>query len=489
MSDIDEAILLIEELAKVQSENRLESEYGDLRLPGAPYDWQQQFHEAGRRYKFRAILAGNRCGKTRSAAAEIAMHLTGVYPSWWKGKRYKGPNDWCICGQTNEELRNIEQKALFGEIAQLGNTRGPDGTGWIPRDRIGQYGFRQCGVTNVLDYVKVKHVSGGWSSVMLKSYEQGALKFQGFEVDGMWFDEEPEQDDIFPEAITRLITRDGIFIFTRTPLFGNSEIILKFIQDDTDITWYITASMDDAPHMTERQKEEVLALYPEHERETRMRGIPLMGSGGVYPVAHEEIKCEWFEIPNWFRRIAGIDFGIDHPGAAVWGAHDPESDVVYVTDCYKQSGQTAAYHADAIRSRGDWIPVAWPHDGMIRDKGGGETLASQFESKGVNMLPQSARYDDYKGGGQATEPIVMEILGRMRTGRFKVMDTPANRAWFEEQQMYHRKDGVIVKIRDDIMAATNYMMMMLRYAIAEAESGPPVVLRNLGADFDPLKDF
>jgi len=31
--------------------------------------------------------------------------------------------------------------------------------------------------------------------------------------------------------------------------------------------------------------------------------------------------------------------------------------------------------------------------------------------------------------------------------------------------MYHRKDGLIVKEYEDLMAATRYGMMMLRYAV------------------------
>ncbi len=81
---------------------------------------------------------------------------------------------------------------------------------------------------------------------------------------------------------------------------------------------------------------------------------------------------------------------------------------------------------------------------------------------GVNMLGFSARYDDAKGGGQSREPITLEILERMRTGRFKVFGHLND--WFEEKRMLHRKDGKIVPERDDIESATRYAIMMLRCA-------------------------
>src|SRR5215211_3239412 len=43
--------------------------------------------------------------------------------------------------------------------------------------------------------------------------------------------------------------------------------------------------------------------------------------------------------------------------------------------------------------------------------------------------------------------------------------------WFEEFRLYHRKDGKVVKIGDDLMSATRYGVMMLRYA--ELTTPPP----------------
>jgi hypothetical protein len=42
--------------------------------------------------------------------------------------------------------------------------------------------------------------------------------------------------------------------------------------------------------------------------------------------------------------------------------------------------------------------------------------------------------------------------------------------WFEEFELYHRKDTGIVKERDDLMAATRYGIMMLRYASVVARN-------------------
>jgi len=36
--------------------------------------------------------------------------------------------------------------------------------------------------------------------------------------------------------------------------------------------------------------------------------------------------------------------------------------------------------------------------------------------------------------------------------------------WFEEFRLYHRKDGKVVKEMDDLMSATRYALMMIRFA-------------------------
>ena len=74
----------------------------------------------------------------------------------------------------------------------------------------------------------VKHVSGRWSHIGLKSYEQGRGSFEGTEKHLIWLDEEPPID-IYSECIIRTMTVDGIVMLTFTPLEGMSETVLQFM--------------------------------------------------------------------------------------------------------------------------------------------------------------------------------------------------------------------------------------------------------------------
>ncbi len=473
---------LLDQVKEMATKRKLEWEMGkpfDYKKPLGPgnigpYSWQVDFHNAGKHYIERCLMAANQVGKTRTGGAETAIHATGVYPDWWEGKEFSRPVEVWVGSETNQSSRDIVQKELIGD---------GDTPGWIPRNKIIKINYRQCGIPNVAESIVVRHRSGGTSKIGFMTYEQGRRKWQGVKMDVLWMDEEPPPD-VFSEALIRLIARQGIMYLTFTPLEGVGETVQHFIDGGPGVRVF-PATWDDAPHLSGERKAQLLNSIPAHERKTRTQGVPMVGTGLVYPVDLDEIKCDPFSIPPHYARICGIDFGFDHPFAAVWIAWDRDQDVIYVYDCYDQIGETPAYHVDAIKKRGEMVPVSWPHDGQQREKSSGVHLADQFrvQHRLESMLGISARYQDDKGGGQDTEPVVMEINERMRTGRFRVFRNLDR--WFREVRMYHRKDGQIVKKNDDIMAATHYAVMMKRFA-EPLTARPP--MPDSVADYNPL-DF
>lgn len=220
--------------------------------------------------------------------------------------------------------------------------------------------------------------------------------------------------------------------------------------------------IDDAEHYTPEQRAQIIASYPEYIRDARAKGIPVLGSGAVFPIKESDIIEPAPKLQREWSRIAGIDFGWDHPTGLVWLAHDRDADCVHVYDCYRRREATPLIVAGAARPRGEWIPIAWPHDGLQHDKGSGEELAKQYRDQHLNMLQQRATFDDGKSGVEAG---ITMMLDRMQTGRLKVAEHLND--WWEEFRLYHRKDGIIVKEGDDLMSATRYALMMLRYASVE----------------------
>lgn len=410
-----------------------------------PYAKQREFHALGATELERLFRAGNQQGKTFAGAAEVAYHATGLYPDWWTGRRYDHPvMVWCA-SNTGETTRDNPQRALLGIV-------GERGTGAIPGDLIGDAKLA-IGVADLVDYVKVKHVSGGWSTIRLKHYSQGREKWQGPPVHVVWLDEEPPAD-IYSEAQARTIATAGMIYTTFTPLLGMTDVVRKLLGTRADVNMTI----EDAEHIPADERERIIASFPAHERDARTKGIPTLGSGRIFPVCEADISCEAFAIPPHWPMIGGIDFGWDHPTAAALIAWDRDADCMYITQTYKRKEATPVLHAAALKAWGP-IPWAWPHDGLQHDKGSGEQLASQFRAQGLGMLPERITFVD---GTNGVEAGLFEMLDRMQTGRLKVFAHLAD--WWDEYRLYHRKDGKVVKEYDDVISAVRYAMMGLRFA-------------------------
>jgi phage terminase large subunit-like protein len=135
-----------------------------------PYPKQAAFHEAGARCRERLLIAANQSGKSLAGAMECAMHATGRYPDWWKGRRFDKPTIGWGAGATNETTRDTVQRILVGRPGQ-------PGTAAIPKDAIIDL-ISARGTPDLLDSIKVMHVSGGVSVIGLKSYQRGRESFK-----------------------------------------------------------------------------------------------------------------------------------------------------------------------------------------------------------------------------------------------------------------------------------------------------------------------
>lgn len=234
----------------------------------------------------------------------------------------------------------------------------------------------------------------------------------------------------------------------------------------------IRATIDDAvPYLYSREEADaIIAGYPAHERDARAKGIPILGSGRVFPLADEQIVVEPFAIPGFWKLIGGLDFGWDHPTAATKLAIDADKDCIYVVSEYREREQTPLVHSGALRPWGKKLPWAWPHDGLQHDKGSGDELAAQYRSHGMRMLRERATFAD---GSSGVEAGIAQMLERMQTGRWKVFRTCGG--WMDEFRLYHRKDGIIVKQFDDLISSSRYGYMARRHAepdTGDAFGGP-----------------
>jgi hypothetical protein len=415
------------------------------------------------------IMAANQIGKTLSAGYHFALDVTGDYPDWWTGYRFTHAPNCLALGVDAEQLRQVIQPELFGEVKEppLGGKKFFSG-GWIHRNEIGRIEWSQ--IPNVARRVEV-YSKYGRSRIVLRTSSQsktgsGSLSFAGPRICRIWVDECPP-DELIGQLNVRTANgnmgKGGRIGYTMTPELGATKLVTSFMEDRQKSQAFIgPIGWDQAPHMTEQKQEVLLAGIPEHERDMRTKGIPYFGSGLVYAIPEGRIITSpttedgkpITSIP-YLRYIRAMDIGINHPTAIVWLAYDPEIDRIYVLRTYSEADSAAAVHAAAANSYLDFAPCVFPHDIDNREKGSGKTVRQYYADAGLkNTL-------DFKNPDNSisVEPGIIEIYDRMRSDRFKVINDCSG--FFREMRLYHRDNGKIVKLNDDIMDAVRYGCMMI----------------------------
>ena len=424
-----------------------------------PYGWQERFINASSNCSQILAMTGNRCGKTFTGGNIMAIHLTGLYPEWWFGRRWDRPINAWAAGISTDTTRDIIQSELLGDWKDPSKF----GTGSIPKEMIEQT-VNKPGVPGAFQAVLVRHVSGGISTLTFKSYEMSQDKFMGTAIDLIWLDEECPKD-IYTQCVTRTATTGGLVMLTFTPEHGLTEIVKDFMYELKPGQFMVTASWDDAPHLDEAVKEQLMSVYSPAERAMRVSGQPSLGSGVVFPILEEKVVCDPFKIPDHWFRIIGIDLGFDHPNAIASVAWDNSTDTYYLYDEYSEKGETLMMHATAIRGKGGAsIPVVVPHDAFKHDSAnsGMKFIDILKQTYGLNVIPEPfTNPPDTRGKTEArnVEYGVNWMLSMMEQGKLKIFGTCTK--FLQEMKLYHRKDGKIVDRNDDMISATRYACLMM----------------------------
>jgi phage terminase large subunit-like protein len=445
MTDNQRYLMLLQEWDWRQSRRKFADyfpEEGPLRRE--LYVKHVAFFAASADWREIAFMAANRVGKSEAGAYAVTCHLTGIYPSWWIGKRFHRPTDIWAAGDTNQTVRDILQAKLCGPPGIPSEF----GTGMIPGDKIISHAKKRS-VADAIETVYVRHISGGTSALTFKSYDQGRESFQGTSKDIVWLDEEPPLS-IYTECLLRTMTTDGCVMLTFTPLQGLSEVVLTFLPGGKVPTenakkFIISATWDDAPHLSKQAKDELWAALPPHQRDARSKGIPQLGSGAIYPIPEEEITVASFVIPDHWPRAYALDVGWNRT-AGLWGAMDRESDCLYLYSCHYEGKAQPPIHASAVKARGSWIPGAVDPASRGRTQDDGAQLLQQYRDEGLDLTEAN----------NAVESGIYRVWTRLSTGRMKVFKTLT--PWFEEYRLYRRdENGKIVKVNDHLMDTTRYL--------------------------------
>ena len=472
------------------------------------YDWQKKAVANTSKYRENGIICGNQMGKSEVACAITACHLTGIYPEWWEGKKFDKPVDILLAGQTSEHNKDVLQDRLFGtdnkKLADL------IGTGMIPKDLI---------IPNSLESergkeikaAKIRHISGGLSSLTFRAYSQGRAAAQGVSRHVVVIDEQPN-DEFYNEALTRIRATKGHVIISFTPLEGRNALLDKLMlmpaEDDSPQDMFgakhltdgtrslVRASWYDAPHIIDEDPQAVEEAKKDYNSdfEARVYGMPVIGAGRIYNHAEDDItyRPDRQNINKLWDHLIGVDFGWTDkdPSAMVKVAWDKENDVIYVTEEWKGHTPTDESFIKQVNYLDPKLPVIWPRDGsQASDWKGGGTIASKLIDMGLNLTHKP--FLNPKKSGVADnnhlDPGFQEINDRLKTNRLKI-STDCKKLLTEISSYGYGKDGQGHSTGKPKKNSDDHLCDAFRYAVMSViqDKGQPIGTNKWGEEFDSL---
>jgi hypothetical protein len=199
----------------------------------------------------------------------------------------------------------------------------------------------------------------------------------------------------------------------------------------------IQCDWDSVPHLGEKEKADLLASYPPHQRDARTKGVPMLGAGAVYPKMEEEILCDPFPIPPYWPRAYGLDVGWSRT-ATVWGALDRNTDCLFIYAEHYQGRLTPQEHARAIKMRGSWIPGVIDPASAGSSQHDGQRIIDLYRKEGLDLTYAN---NDVEAG-------IYAVWQRLENNRLKIFKSLVNLR--QEYRLYRRDpkgSGKVVKPR------------------------------------------
>jgi hypothetical protein len=242
--------------------------------------------------------------------------------------------------------------------------------------------------------------------------------------------------------------------------------------------WAIIVALEDVPHISAEERARLAASYAPHEREARLKGIPSLGAGAIYPVPENDFVVKPFEIPDWHRRIFAMDVGWNRT-ACLWISFDADADTAFVYSEHYRGEAEPAVHAQAVKGRGTWIPGVIDPAARGRTQVDGQQLIQIYRDLGLNLTTAD----------NAVEAGIYAVWSRLSAGKLKIFSNLEN--LLQEMRIYRRDEkGKIVKERDHLCDCLRYACMSgLQIAVPKPKTQwGPQNTRHL-IDYDPTKEM
>ena len=443
------------------------------------YPKHLDFFEATTDYKVLSLFGGNRTGKSFAPCYAIACWVSGDYPEWWNGRRFTKPLRVWAVGETGTLVRNNLQRYLIGD-------KGRTGIGSLfTSDEIAHVSW-QSKPEGLAERAIIRGKFGD-SIIEFKSYDMERRRFASDVADVILLDEEAPAG-IFSECLTRTGTTRGLVINAFTALKGVTPLVSMLLPqyadpdaDEVDMSavsrWHEFIGWDDIPEaqlpMDERRK--MAANYLPGEKLARMKGIPTLGSGLIWPVAEEDIIVPAFRVPSSWPQLITLDPGWNHGTGAMRWALDQDAGAIYGIADYWKRLETVAVHADALNNWGEWQNIAMDYaSGMNVDDG--EDVKSKYRSKLRATVINARKRNSTDAGHQ-------DVYERMVNGQLFIFDTCQKWIYQFRQYVRNEKGKIAIPTKDVPDEKRHHFELMdcTRYAcngLDQFKVMPPEAMRN-----------
>jgi hypothetical protein len=416
---------------KVRAESGIFNAYPSTgRYSRDKYPHHLEAFEMTATYRTICGTGGNRSGKSFWLDFLIAVVATGLYPDWWKGRRYDRPLKIWVIAHTAEQTRDLFQFRLFGNPVM----RTP---GLIPAHYIVGNPSKKAKPDNAWSDVGVLHVpTGGTTQISFLSHEKGQMAVQGSEVDLVAIDEIPRQHALTSELFTRTIDTkgygDSMFIMIGTALKEVPiETIERYMLKDDPTIGRFTFSTYDAAHLSKEELARQESGYSDEEKMTRMHGIPMLGSSRImdfdksrYVILppHDE------PLPHW-RCWNGHDEG--SKAGFAFAAYAPEEKRIHIYDSRLLTDRTYERIMQFMWENSlapYWCDTSLRADNRLDNRAN----YTRFVERGFQIRFPNKKLKEFQ-------------ISRLRTGLLNgsivIWDTPNNKRLLTELLMYSRDEN------------------------------------------------
>jgi phage terminase large subunit-like protein len=351
--------------------------------------------------KIYALLGGNRSSKTERGAFLAVAWLFGKNffrdePSWRYVKDLPIPDHGVTVWAVGLDF-GVIQNVIWKEKLRNGHRHG----GLLPKTPS-PYITR---VTDSQFQVDVE-VDGRKSTLICKSADSGAEKFQSASVDLVWIDEECDES-VYNECFQRTVDCAGKIVITLTPLSDVSSGVNTPWVYDLFQEWksgrkdlcFISLDTLANPFIPDEEKVRLKEKWAGHpEERARLYGEFIRRAGLVYPQWNRSVHLvKPINLPRDWRRIASIDPAATGITACVWAAIHPNNDV-YIYRVYYEKDLIVSDHAKNILVRNAGDPISlWlldPFWGCARNAETHKTGQDLYRQAGlpVRLAPRAEDY-------------------------------------------------------------------------------------------------